>query len=95
MWTTRGIMAAPRGGATEPTQSVQCVRPVMETGKVEGTSDVTIIDGETCKLRHEGTTEKLKEVTETEKLKETQGEMQELKEITDTGEGTRRRERIE
>ena len=63
----RGIMAAPRGRATEPTRgSANCVRPAMETGKVEGTSDVTI-DGETetCRVRHEGTTEKLKEVMET------------------------------
>ena len=82
---TRGIMAAPRGGATEPTRSVQCVRPAMEAGKVEGTSDV-IIDGETCKLRHEGTTEKLKEATETEKLTETksQEETEVINEVTET-----------
>ena len=61
----KGIMAAPRGGPTEPTRSVQCVWPVMETGKVGTTSDV-LIDGETetCRVRHEGTTEKTKEVTE-------------------------------
>ena len=59
MRTTDCKMAAPRGGATEPTWSVQCVRPAMEPGKVEGTSDV-IIDGETCRTRHEGVTEKLR-----------------------------------
>ena len=73
MRTAGEKMAAPRGGATEPTRSVQCVRPAMETSKVGTTSDV-IIDGEMCNLRHEGMTEKLKEVTETEKLTETQGE---------------------
>ena len=70
---TRGIMAAPRGGATEPTRgSAICVGPVMETGKV-GTRDATTIDGETetCRTRHEGVTEKLKEVTEMQELKET------------------------
>ena len=79
----KGIMAAPRGGATEPTQSVQCVRPVMETGKVEGTSDVTIIDGETCKLGHEGVRKKLKEVTETQDL-EIMTETQDLEIMTET-----------
>ena len=53
-------MAAPRGGATEPTRgSANCVGPAMETGKVDGTSDA-IIDEETCRTRHEGVTEKLK-----------------------------------
>jgi len=85
MRTAGEKMAAPRGGATEPTRSVQCVRPAMETSKVGTTSDV-IIDGEMCKLRHEGMTEKLKEVTETEKLTETQGETQELKETPETRE---------
>ena len=62
-------MAAPRGGATEPTRgSANCIRPAMETGEVRTTSDATTIDGETCRTRHEGTTEEPKEVTETEKL---------------------------
>ena len=45
----------------------------METGKVEGTSDV-IIDGETCRVKHEGMTEEPKEVTETDKLRETKSQ---------------------
>ena len=53
-------MAAPRGGATEPTRSANCVGPTMETGKVRMTRDATTIDGETCRTRHEGMTEKLK-----------------------------------
>jgi len=54
-------MAAPRGGATEPTRgSANCIRPAMETGEVRTTSDATTIDGETCRTRHEGMTEKLK-----------------------------------
>ena len=96
-------MAAPRGGATEPTRgSVECVQPAMETGKVEGTSDVTMIDGETCKLGHEGVTEKLKEVTEMEKLTVTETQIiKETKEETNESEGTmensrrRRRQRRE
>ena len=52
----RGIMAPARGGATKPTRSVECDRPAMETGKVEGTSDATTIIGESNKLGHEGTT---------------------------------------
>ena len=61
----------------------------METGKVEGTSDA-IIDGETCRVRHEGITEKLKEVEgTTEKLKEMEsrevtGVMNEVTELTET-----------
>jgi len=42
----------------------------METGKVEVTSDATIIKGETCKLGQvETKSQELKEVTETQKSK--------------------------
>ena len=57
----KGIMAAPRGGTTEP-RSANCVRSAMETGKVGTTSDATTIIGETetCRVRHEGMTEERK-----------------------------------
>ena len=74
-------MAAPRGGATEPTRgSANCVRPTMGTGKVGMTRDATTINGEikTCRTRHEGMTEEPKEVTETEKLTETKGMTEKL-----------------
>jgi len=84
----KGIMAAPRGGATEPTRgSANCVRSAMETGEVGTTSDVTIIgETETCRVRHEGTTEKPKEMTETEKLAEmkSQEETEIINEVTET-----------
>ena len=38
----KGILAAPRGGTTEPTGSAKSVRTAMETGEVEGTSSATI-----------------------------------------------------
>ena len=83
----RGIMAAPRGGATEPTRgSVECVQPAMETGEVGITRDATTIIGETCRVRHEGTTEKLKEVTETQEIKETKSQefTEIINEVTET-----------
>ena len=85
----KGIMAAARGGATEPTRgSANCVRPAMETGEVGTTSDATTIIGETetCRVRHEGTTEEPKEVTETKKLTETksQEETEIINEVTET-----------
>ena len=78
----KGIMAAPRGGAAEPTRSVECIWPAMETGEVRTTKAATIINGETCKTRREGSTKKLKEVTE--KLTET--ETQDLKKLKETTE---------
>ena len=64
MKEVEGIMAAPRGGATEPTRSAKCVRPAMETGEVGMMSDATIIDGETETNKHEGTMEKFSEIEE-------------------------------
>ena len=82
----KGIMAAPRGGTSEPWGSVTAVWPAMETSKGGMTRDVTTIDVETCRTRHEGTTEKVKEVTETEKLTETksQEETEILNEVMET-----------
>ena len=87
-------VASPHGGATELMRgSVECVRPAMETGKVEGTSDVTIINGETktCWTRHEGTSSATIQGT-TEKFTETQRETQETKKGTPE---TREMEQVE
>jgi len=73
----RGIMAAPRGGATEPTKgSANCVWPAMETDKV----------GVTEKLKQ--VTEKLTE-SGMQKIKETKGQevtgtINEVIELTET-----------
>ena len=68
MKEVESIMAAPRGGTTEPRRSVECVRPAMETGEVGMTSDATIIDGETETHKHEGTTETFSETREIEEI---------------------------
>ena len=76
MKEVEGIMAAPRGGTTAPRGSAKCVRPAIETGKVEGTSDVVIIRGKTGKFE-EGMTEMVKETRELKGMTEvtgTQGE---------------------
>ena len=48
---------------------MECVRSVLDSGEVKGTSDATIINGtteklkevtETCRVRHEETTEIIK-----------------------------------
>ena len=88
---TRGIMAAPRGGATEPTRSVQCVRPAMEAGKVEGTSDV-IIDGETCRTRHDEVTEELNEEKNAGIKRDKGGNSRDEKPGTKRGEGDKKPE---
>ena len=86
----RGIMVAPCGGATEPTRSVQCVWPAMDTGEVRETSDAITVIGETetCRVRHEGMMEKVKEVTEMQELKK-------LKETTKMKTETRESEEVE
>jgi len=82
MRTMDCIMAAPRGGDTEPAGSANGVGPAMDTGKVGVTRDAVTVIGETetCRVRHEEMTEKLNEETETQELKEikeTKGETNE------------------
>ena len=76
MKEVKGIMAAPRGGTTEPRGSAECVRSTMEMGEVGMTSDAMIIDGETETNKHEGTTENFSETREIEKI---EGELYETK----------------